>query len=935
MSSPSSAFTVGIFSPLTCQHLNPALFSEKLPKQSNLTLHQVINLLGLPPVVNDHIISLFTKHKFSLQHFPYLTMSDLVIILKPPFPTPPLQCPCQPINILADALQTIAFRASCPTVSPATSRETLISSLEAYEAVTLMTVHSPADVLSRITAQTKLRTLLLTFLPQQLDVNVTIPQHKNLVMPFDLDRVIDDLNNCYTLYLQEREADQKKKDFELALVDLGIEIPNSETPTLQPTEPLAPLDVDTTSATPTLAIRPKPDLVMSVGGPNSAGPRKVTSRPLSGSLRPSQNQKYHTLNLRCGKETNVSLTRLDSFGNHTPLYGDEVFNSAQITAEALASPSSSIHSSHSIFNTPKPSKALERFLQTSDDASIPGSTPSPPPSTPNASHRPITPKYPTLGRILSNQPSSLSTRPTSDAYRFDGIKPLAGAPITTTASSTSHTTPTPPPSSGTGLFAKAQQSYLISNKPISNAIASASAGTTSPSVTNQISSHQSPSHGPMASSSSVDSFNLFSQRTRSGTNPNLSQLADRFAIGNTSYWVPYWKKTPKQLEEMLTSWDFSLFNDIGEQHRSEILLRLSVFMFVNCGVVEALPIPLDKLTRFLHHVSTLYRDNPYHNFLHAWTTLHYTYLLIKHTSSNRRIEYSHTVIFSMLLASICHDVDHPGNNNNFEVLTNSKLALLHNDNSVLENHHAFVTFSLLSRAEFSLLGSVSKQTVKDIRTLIISIILNTDMALHNDLTDAFGKASEDLLLSNDTVYSNEGTLSVRTTAAFSLIARVLVHCSDISGQALPLVSAYPWAIRLRDEFLNQSDTEARLGLPITPFMSNLDDLTFAKSQLGFIRGVLRPLWVRMSITFPSTKPSLQHISANEAFWNDYVEACERSPGQTQSNRNFSITSTLAPSSSRPSTTTPQFGRKYTLDEHFIRHLQEKELYQVPEAESDY
>lgn len=42
---------------------------------------------------------------------------------------------------------------------------------------------------------------------------------------------------------------------------------------------------------------------------------------------------------------------------------------------------------------------------------------------------------------------------------------------------------------------------------------------------------------------------------------------------------------------------------------------------------------------------------------------------------------------SLFIASAAHDVDHPGNNNIYEVKTRSKLAILYNDQSVLENHH--------------------------------------------------------------------------------------------------------------------------------------------------------------------------------------------------------------------------------------------------------
>ena len=51
--------------------------------------------------------------------------------------------------------------------------------------------------------------------------------------------------------------------------------------------------------------------------------------------------------------------------------------------------------------------------------------------------------------------------------------------------------------------------------------------------------------------------------------------------------------------------------------------------------------------------------------------------------------------YSLVLASICHDIDHSGRTNAFEILKISKLSLKFNDESVLENHHAAMTFKIL------------------------------------------------------------------------------------------------------------------------------------------------------------------------------------------------------------------------------------------------
>jgi 3'5'-cyclic nucleotide phosphodiesterase len=55
----------------------------------------------------------------------------------------------------------------------------------------------------------------------------------------------------------------------------------------------------------------------------------------------------------------------------------------------------------------------------------------------------------------------------------------------------------------------------------------------------------------------------------------------------------------------------------------------------------------------------------------------------------------HPTYNSGLLAAFCHDIDHTGMNNAFEINAKSDLALLHSDDSVLEKHHAHMTFKLL------------------------------------------------------------------------------------------------------------------------------------------------------------------------------------------------------------------------------------------------
>merc|ERR1719239_1373959 len=133
-----------------------------------------------------------------------------------------------------------------------------------------------------------------------------------------------------------------------------------------------------------------------------------------------------------------------------------------------------------------------------------------------------------------------------------------------------------------------------------------------------------------------------------------------------------------------------------------------------------------------------YRDKPYHNRVHATDVLQGVYYLTtqpipgfsqintgdvasRHNSTseseNETIERSFTThrtsfmaedtygimggnlpaleLMALYTAAAMHDYDHPGRTNAFLVTTSAPQAVLYNDRSVLENHHAAAAWSLL------------------------------------------------------------------------------------------------------------------------------------------------------------------------------------------------------------------------------------------------
>ncbi len=87
-------------------------------------------------------------------------------------------------------------------------------------------------------------------------------------------------------------------------------------------------------------------------------------------------------------------------------------------------------------------------------------------------------------------------------------------------------------------------------------------------------------------------------------------------------------------------------------------------------------------------------------------------------------------VAAFLIASLTHDIDHPGNNNDFEIKTESEKALIYNGKSVLENHHCFQTFKLLRKESCNIFSEMNKEDFGVFRKIVIELILMTDPKNH-------------------------------------------------------------------------------------------------------------------------------------------------------------------------------------------------------------
>ena len=180
-------------------------------------------------------------------------------------------------------------------------------------------------------------------------------------------------------------------------------------------------------------------------------------------------------------------------------------------------------------------------------------------------------------------------------------------------------------------------------------------------------------------------------------------------------------------------------------------------------------------------------------------------------------------IFATLVAALIHDYEHTGTTNNFHVMSGSDTAMLYNDRAVLENHHISAAFRVLKDDDCNILQNLSRDEYRELRTLIIDMVLATDMSFHFQQL----KNMRNLL-----------TLAEPSVDKSKAMALVL-HCCDISHPAKKWDLHHKWTMLMLEEFFRQGDLERELGLPFSPLCDRNNTLV-AESQIGFIEFIVEP-----------------------------------------------------------------------------------------------
>ncbi|XP_028569499.2 3',5'-cyclic-AMP phosphodiesterase 4C-like isoform X2 [Podarcis muralis] len=317
----------------------------------------------------------------------------------------------------------------------------------------------------------------------------------------------------------------------------------------------------------------------------------------------------------------------------------------------------------------------------------------------------------------------------------------------------------------------------------------------------------------------------------------------------------------RELEDV-NKWGLDVFK-ISEYsgHRPLTVVMYSIFQ--ERDLLKSFQIPADTFITFMMTLEDHYHaDVAYHNNIHAADVAQSTHVLLSMPALEA--VFTDLEILAAIFAAAIHDVDHPGVSNQFLINTNSELALMYNDASVLENHHLAVGFKLLQEENCDIFQNISKKQRQSLRKMAIDMVLATDMSKHMNLL-----ADLKTMVETKKVTSL-GVLLLDNYSDRIQVLQNIVHCADLSNPTKPLELYRQWTDRIMVEFFHQGDREREKGMEISP-MCDKHNASIEKSQVGFIDYIAHPLWETWAdLVHPDAQEILDTLEDNREWYQSMI-----------------------------------------------------------------
>ncbi|CRK99879.1 CLUMA_CG013180, isoform A [Clunio marinus] len=303
-------------------------------------------------------------------------------------------------------------------------------------------------------------------------------------------------------------------------------------------------------------------------------------------------------------------------------------------------------------------------------------------------------------------------------------------------------------------------------------------------------------------------------------------------------------------------------------------LKACLRMFLDLDLVERFHIDYEMLCRWLLSVKKNYRNVTYHNWRHAFNVAQMMFAIL--TSTQWWKLFGEIECLALMIGCLCHDLDHRGTNNSFQIKASSPLAQLYGT-STMEHHHFDQSLMILNSPGNQILSNLSSEDYSRVIKVLEDAILSTDLAVY------FRKRGPFL----NVVKPNTSLDQFSSEDNRSLLRAMSMTVCDLSAITKPWEIEKRVAELVSSEFFEQGDME-RQELKITPIdiMNREKEDQLPLMQVGFIDSICLPIYEAFADLSKELTPLLDGVKENKKQWLGLAQTAQ----ETIKNRKNSLRS---------------------------------------------
>ena len=332
---------------------------------------------------------------------------------------------------------------------------------------------------------------------------------------------------------------------------------------------------------------------------------------------------------------------------------------------------------------------------------------------------------------------------------------------------------------------------------------------------------------------------------------------------NSSIYIDHLLKINNYDPKQILDKEFDIFELKQIVGQNNVLPVMGGVILEAFGLKNEKIINVNKLEAFLNSVSSQYLPTTlYHNNMHGADVCQSVCLYFLNSNAEKILQTTVLDLLSILIASLGHDLGHPGLNNNFHINARTDLALTYNDSSCLENFHCSKLFNILKKDETNIFEVLSVDEFKDIRKRMISEILATDMFFHKKIIETT-KSKAHQIKQDKFEFINNDKDSIKAEQQSFL--DYFIHAADLGHNSKLFKISIKWVELLSKEFWLQGDKEKSLGISVS-FLCDRLNTNVPKGQVNFLTAFILPTFGLMTSMFPGLSFTQKNVENNIKEW---------------------------------------------------------------------